>query len=167
LVHPDEVVAVAFCPGGKRFFTASRDMGVRIWNTATGQPVGKPLTLARALTSMALSPDGRTILLGSSDGTAQLFDLATALPLGVPFSHGRAVRAVALSPDGRTALTTSEDFTARLWGVPVPIEGDLDRILVWVQVITGLELKADGMVSVLDGPTWQQRRQRLEALGKP
>jgi WD40 repeat protein len=165
--HPDEVVAVAFTPDGSRCFTAARDTGVRLWDSATHQPVGKPLTLERAVTSMAVSPSGQTLLLGSNDGMAQLFDLATGLPLGNSFSHGRAVRAVAFSPDGRTALTMGQDAMARLWEVPVPIEGDLDRILLWAQVCTGLELKGDGMVSVLEAPTWQQRRQRLRSLGAP
>jgi WD40 repeat protein len=165
LPHPDEVVAVAFHPDGSRMFTAGRDSGIHIWDAATQQPIGKPLALEHSVTSMALSPDGRTLLVGSNLGMAQLFDLATALPLGTSFSHGQAVRAVAFSPDGRTALTTSQDTTARLWEVPPPVEGDLERIGLWAQVISGLELKADRMVSILDAPTWQQRRQRLQALG--
>jgi hypothetical protein len=47
------------------------------------------------------------------------------------------------------------------------MEGEVDRIVLWTQVITGLELDADGLVRVLDTRTWQQRRQRLEELGGP
>jgi WD40 repeat protein/serine/threonine protein kinase len=165
LVHPDEVVAVAFHPDARRIFTASRDTGVHVWDATTGQPIGRTLPLLQALSSMALSPDGQRILLGSQQGMAQLFDLGTALPLGDPVSHEHAVRAVAFSPDGRTALTAGQDPFARLWVVPAPLVGDLERIRLWSQVITGLELKEDGIVSVLDAPTWRDRRQRLQILG--
>jgi hypothetical protein len=36
-----------------------------------------------------------------------------------------------------------------------------------VQVVTGMELDPTGGMNVLDAPTWQQRRRRLEELGGP
>jgi WD40 repeat protein len=77
------------------------------------------------------------------------------------------VWAVAFSPDGKIVLTGSDDKTARLWNVPRPIEGDPKRILLWAQVITGLELDEYGGTRGLDAPTWEQRRQRLQELGGP
>jgi WD40 repeat protein len=165
LIHPDEVVAATFHPDARRIVTASRDTGVRVWDAETGQLLGEPLPLLQSLSSMAISPDGRAILLGSHYGTAQLFDLGTALPLGRAFSHERAIRAVAFSPDGRTAMTSGQDATARIWDVPAPLSGGLEHIRLWSQVITGLEMKADAMISVLDAPAWQDRRQRLQFLG--
>ena len=41
------------------------------------------------------------------------------------------------------------------------MRGDPERIVVWTQVITGLEVDALTAVHVLDATTWQQRRQRL------
>jgi hypothetical protein len=74
---------------------------------------------------------------------------------------------VAFSPDGKTVLTGSDDKTARLWRVPRPIEGDPERILLWAQVITGLELDEFGGRRGLDAATWETRRQRLQELGGP
>jgi hypothetical protein len=82
---------------------------------------------------------------------------------------------VALSADGKTALTGSyalssdgiTDKTARIWKVPQPIRGDPERIMLWTQVITGLEVDELMAVRVLDAATWQQRRQRLQELGGP
>jgi hypothetical protein len=34
-------------------------------------------------------------------------------------------------------------------------------------MVTGMELDEDGVFHVLDGASWQQRRQRLEELGGP
>ena len=77
------------------------------------------------------------------------------------------VGAVALSADGKTALTGSRDRTARIWKIPQPLRGDPQRILLWAQVITGLEADERGDIRMLDAATWQQRRQRLQDLGGP
>jgi WD40 repeat protein len=81
--------------------------------------------------------------------------------------HLKDVSAAAFSPDGKTVLTGSYDKTARLWRVPKPIEGDPERILLWAQVITGLELDEYGGTRGLDATTWEQRRQSLLELGGP
>ena len=80
--------------------------------------------------------------------------------------HANAVFDVAFSPDGRTALTGCWDGTARLWDVPRPLKGDPERVLLWVEVITGV--RVDEMaVPRLDAAAWEQRRLRLHELGGP
>jgi hypothetical protein len=49
--------------------------------------------------------------------------------------------------------------------VPQPICGDPERIMLWAQVITGLEVDELTAVRFLDAKTWQQRRDRLQKLG--
>ena len=72
----------------------------------------------------------------------------------------------AFRPDGR-ALLTATLHRARLWAVPAPLAGEAERLRLWVEVSTGLELDASGAVIELDAQTWQQRRERLERLGGP
>jgi hypothetical protein len=79
---------------------------------------------------------------------------------------------VAFSPDGRSFLTSDPDFwkgegDARLWDAPVPVEGEVERLVLWVQVLTRLELDRGGAARRLDDVTWQDRRSRLEELGGP
>jgi WD40 repeat protein len=81
--------------------------------------------------------------------------------------HQGIVLAVAFSPDGRMALTGSWDGAARLWAVPRPITGEPQRIELWAQVITGIELDELGVIRSLDAPTWQERRRLLQELGRP
>jgi len=47
-----------------------------------------------------------------------------------------------------------------------PVEGDLDRIVLWTQVLTRMELDNNDQVRKLDEAAWQDRRQRLEELTK-
>jgi len=41
--HQREVDAVAFSPDGKSVLTGSWDNTARIWDAATGQPIGTPM----------------------------------------------------------------------------------------------------------------------------
>jgi len=121
-------VSAAFSPDGKHIVTASDDMTARIWDAATGKPVGEPLS-GRVL-SAAFSPDGQRIVTASWDTTARVWDAATGKPIGEPLKgHEDAVRSAAFSPDGKRIVTASDDKTARLWdaatGKPIgaPLKG--------------------------------------------
>jgi hypothetical protein len=46
------------------------------------------------------------------------------------------------------------------------VEGEVERLVLWVQVLTRLELDRGGAVHRLDDATWQERR-RLGELGGP
>ena len=115
MAHQGWVWAVAFSPDGKTVLTGSDDKTARLWDAATGQPIGQPMVHQDWVNAVAFSPDGKAVLTGSSDKTARLWDAADGRPLGQPMAHQDAVRAVAFSPDGKTVLTGSCDKTARLW----------------------------------------------------
>ena len=67
--------------------TGGQDSIVRLWDTATRQPVGTPVNVDGSyLYSVAFSPDGRLIAAGSDMGTVRVWDVAT----GRPRSAGRS-----------------------------------------------------------------------------
>ncbi len=47
------------------------------------------------------------------------------------------------------------------------MRGPPEQIMLWTQVITGLEVDDLTAVRVLDAATWRERRERLEKLGGP
>ena len=55
----------------------------------------------------------------------------------------------------------------RIWSVPSPVAGDVERLVLWTQVLTGMELNSEGVVNTLDAEQWRERRERLEKLGGP
>jgi WD40 repeat protein len=171
LEHQDKVVAVAFSLDGKTVLTGSTDKTARLWDTSTTRPLGPPLPHQIFVNAVAFSPDGKSVLTASGaqlgKGEGRLWETATGKPIGLPLPHQSGVGTVAVSPDGKTVLTGSYDKTARLWNVPRTVEGDPERVLLWVQVLTGIELDENGRTRVLDANTWQQRRQQLEKLGGP
>jgi tetratricopeptide (TPR) repeat protein len=120
-----------------------------LWDVATGQPRGDPLTGHTArIGSLAFSPDGQTLASGGCgktdkekswdclQGEIKLWDIATGQPLGGSLTgHTDHVLSVAFSPDGQTLASGSLDSTVMLWDVATgqplgdPLTGHTDRVL--------------------------------------
>jgi WD40 repeat protein/tetratricopeptide (TPR) repeat protein len=162
--HQGYVHAVAFSPDGKLLLTGSSN-AARLWSVATQKEVASSLQQGEMVPSVAFSTDGKFLAIASGS-TARLWDVATTLPLGPPLQHRDWVAAVAFSPDGRHLATASKDKTVRLWGVPAPLEGDEQRITLWTQVLTTMEMNEDA-VHPLSGRNWEQRQQALAEAGGP
>jgi WD40 repeat protein/serine/threonine protein kinase len=168
LLHATSVWSVAFAPDGKTALAGCADGLARRWDLASGELLGpalgpgseKSLPSHEALMALALSPDGHTALIASIAGRARFWDVATGRPIGPPLWHHDRIQAVAFSSDGKTALTASKKEVRR-WAVPVPMDGDVRRVVLWSHTATGMELDAGGGVQLLDAPTWQERRRCL------
>lgn len=177
LQHQDRVTQAVFSPDGRTILTGSWDNTAQLWETATGKRLGPPLPHQSWVGLVAFSSDGQTVLTREGgQGIGRLWDVATSKPLGPPFPH--PCRVVAFSPDGRmfvsAALRENVDLNtwpelacARLGAIPQPMEGSAERIVLWAQAITSMELDASGAVRLLDVPTWNERRKLLETLGGP
>ena len=119
LPHEDAVRCGAFGRRGGVIATGCRDGTVRLWETASGKAIGRPIRQAHPVLAVAVSSDGEFILSGSSDRAARLWSVATQEPIGSPLLHTGEVTAVAISRDGMRMLTGS-GRTARLWSLPPP-----------------------------------------------
>jgi WD40 repeat protein len=96
---------VGLSADGKIALTGSQDQTARLWDTATGKPIGPPLLHQDFAEAVALSADGKMVLTGSDANTARLWATVTGKPIGPPLKHEGRILAVALSADGKTALT--------------------------------------------------------------
>jgi WD40 repeat protein len=168
LAHPSAVLAVAFSLDGKAILTGGTDRTARLWDAATGKLLGPPLVHEGAVYALAFSHDGKVLATGSRDRTAQLWDAVTGRRLGPPLLHPEPVLHIAFGPDDKTVWTgvgvrrnIGADNVAYVWPVPAPVAGAADQIERWVQMMTGMELDANGGVRVLDAAAWLERRQQL------
>jgi hypothetical protein len=79
--------------------------------------------------------------------------------------HTDRVVDVALSSDGRRMMSYSMDGQVQELDIPPPLAGGPEQVRRWVEVLTGLELDAEGAVRKLDAEALRQRRERLGQLG--
>jgi WD40 repeat protein len=165
--HQNRVVALAFSADGTKLLTGSTDKTARLWHAATGKPLGEPLQHPGAVWGVAFSADGSIMVTGDRSGSARLWDVATGTPIGPPWRHQGVIWAVACHPRKRWVLTGSADGTARLWHIQQPVEGSVERVRLWVEVITALELDTNGVTRPLDASAWKKRCRRLAQLGGP
>jgi WD40 repeat protein len=163
----------AIAPDGKSALVFNLYSGVRLWDLETGKPRGEPLMPAvgdRTL-NVFYSPDGRT--LAARDPAppfeVRLWDAATLKPLGPVILTDQnewvsGDRLFAFSPDGKRCTAIVNDKLA-VFDVPQTLEGDAERIRLWVEVNTGKELDAGGAIVELRPEEWLKRWERLQKLG--
>ena len=126
---PVYTVAVGELDGRPVAVSGSSDWLMRVWDLATGTPVGTPFTGHDGIVfAVAVGElDGRPVAVsGGGDGSVRVWDLATGSPVGTPFTgHDGIVFAVAVGElDGRpVAVSGGGDGSVRVWdlvtGTPV------------------------------------------------
>src|SRR5215470_6807580 len=126
LVLPQEtkVHVAVFSADGRRILTASADKTARLWDVATGAPIGEPMRHDDEVVDAAFSPDGARVVTASKDRTARLWDAATLKPVGEPMRHEHPLDRVAFNSTGTRIVTECvEAGLVRLWdgatGTPV------------------------------------------------
>ena len=140
--HTGRVLSVAIGRAGDRdvIVSGSEDGAVRVWDAATGQPVGQPPTgHTGGVAAVAVGRAGNrdVIVSGSEDGAVRVWDAATGQPVGQPpTGHTGRVTAVAAGRAGNrdVIVSGSSHRTVRVWdtatGQPVgqPPTGHTGRV---------------------------------------
>ena len=103
---------LAFSRDGRTLASGSLEMGIKLWEVATGTerlavPMHDPW-----ITALTISPDGSKLAVGSPDGGIKLWDTASGQHLNTLDS---GVVALAWSADGRTLVSGSSSGEVELW----------------------------------------------------
>ncbi len=126
--HPSVLNMLAFSPDGRVLASGSAESLIRLWDTATGKPLG-PTTSGHQgrVTSVAWSSDGGAILTGSWDRTIRVWDAASGkeratLAVGTP-EEARAqyraeVKSFTQAPDGKLLAVVRVDGSVGLFELP-------------------------------------------------
>ncbi len=165
-VGGSSAVPVAFYPNGKDILLV-KDGIAQVWDTAanrlTGQP---PFHPEGGIRKVALAPDGRTVLISGPERLARLWDVATGKAIGPPIVLDGA-RPVAVFPNGHTLAVGGAGGRIVVWDVPEPMLGTPQRLRLWIEVLTGMQLDSRGAVSTLDSEALRSRQQKLGEQGGP
>jgi WD40 repeat protein len=115
LRHVSGAYSAAFSPDGQTIVTGD-NTGAHLWQSATGQPLGKPVSGPQVV-PVGFFPDGKNILL-VIDGFAHVWNISTGQVTGPPPFHPEGgIRHAALSPDGQRVVISGPDRVARFWDV--------------------------------------------------
>jgi|GEM_PF-2247839 len=107
----------SFSPDGQRLVLASDDNTVRIWDAASGKPIGEPVPHDGDITSAGFCLDGKRIYTTSSAGQLRFGDGERGRPLGGPIQHPKGVLGAhaGVGAAGNLVVTWCDDLQTRLW----------------------------------------------------
>jgi WD40 repeat protein len=158
---------VFFSPDRRAVLMCAGDGTARLWNIAADRSCVSTLKHQGRVVAAAFSPSGRFLLTGCSDSSLRMWELATGRMIGPPVFLCEEIRSLAFSPDERSLLAGGLDGRARLCDLARPLSNDLEQIICWSQVITGMEIDRGGADRPLNVQEWHDRRRRLRELGGP
>ena len=115
--HEGPVTGAQFDQDERRILSWSYDKTLRLWDAATGAPIGAPMTHEGSVMARVFDKDERRILSWSDDQTLRLWDAATGAAIGAPMMHEGPVRGAQFDRDERRILSWSQDYTLRIWDV--------------------------------------------------
>src|SRR5262249_50413379 len=97
------------------YFAVGFFTGVQLYDSATGNPVGKAISHTNYVYTGAFHPDGKSLLTASADRTARLWSVPDGKPLSSPLQHQDEVTTATFLPQGTCFATAQKDGLMRIW----------------------------------------------------
>src|SRR5207247_430811 len=151
----------------------SYDNTARIWDAATGLPLGDSLRHHSPVTSVAFAPDSSILATGCRDGSVQLWDTSLCQPLFDPWQQAGVVESIRFN-SARNAIgvvaiendASGHRRTAHIWLIPpMRIEAEPRHIRLWIETAIGQRLNAYGIPEIATADQWQATRDELTKIG--
>jgi WD40 repeat protein/tetratricopeptide (TPR) repeat protein len=114
LPHGAAVAHGSLSSDGKTAVTMGQDRVIRLWNTATGEPLWNAWPREGEPHSIEFSADGERIVIAQGE-EARVWSVKTGKPLSAAMKHAGGVEHAVFSPDGRMVATAGADHVARVW----------------------------------------------------
>ena len=118
--HSEAVSALAASPDAQWLATGAgySESDIKLWRSASGQPVGTLRGHRAWVISLAFSPDGQLLASGSADQMLCLWDIGRQEMVARLKGHHYEVWALAFMPDGKTLLSADKEGSIKCWRVP-------------------------------------------------
>ncbi|KAJ1955307.1 U3 small nucleolar RNA-associated protein [Linderina pennispora] len=115
--HEKDINSICLAPGDKMFATGSQDKTAKVWDTATGKPLGTLQGHKRGVWNVAFSPVDRVIATTSGDRTVKLWALSDYSCLKTLEGHTNSVLSVEFMTSGTQLMTSGSDGLLKLWNI--------------------------------------------------
>ena len=115
---PSVLWSLALSPDGRELAAGTDDFGIRLWETATGQPRGTLVGHSLEVRALAYSGDGRFLASGGGDRTIRLWATATGREVA-RLEAPAPVTGLAFAPGDQRLASSGEDGTALVWDLAV------------------------------------------------
>lgn len=113
--HDNSINDLRLMADERRFFSASADNTIRLWNLSTGEVLQTFIGHETFVNTIVLSPDERTLYSGSADGAMLAWDPNTGDQRAAFVGHDGPVNTLDRNPDGRLLVSGASDGTIKIW----------------------------------------------------
>ncbi|MFO0806888.1 MAG: WD40 repeat domain-containing serine/threonine-protein kinase [Gemmataceae bacterium] len=133
------LVDAVFGPAG-RVITAEASGLARIWDAATGKPVGEAMRHPQAVRSLAISPNGRLVATTADDNIVRLWD-GDGRATGREFKMVEYVSSTQFCPDNRRLLVSLPGNALAVYDAEI---GERLKTIGFGEQITSMSFSEDG-----------------------
>ncbi|KAJ2556893.1 U3 small nucleolar RNA-associated protein [Coemansia sp. RSA 1933] len=115
--HDKDINSIRISPNNDIFATGSQDKTAKVWDVATGKPLGTLQGHRRGVWNVAFSPVDRVIATTSGDRMVKLWSLSDYSCLKTFEGHTNSVLCVEFLAKGTQLVTTGSDSLIKLWNI--------------------------------------------------
>jgi len=169
----EDVSALAFSRDGTLLAMATGNTGssIRLWDTSTGQPVGRLDGHRTYIAGLMFWPDSKTLASAGTDQTVRLWDVENRALLRTLRGHELEVHSLALLPDNTTLVSGAKDGAVLLWDTAAPVamrQVSFDSVASWRAAPDGrsvLNVDQAGVITRRSGRDFERAEVVLELRG--